>query len=388
MLFASFRLAIAIVCIGVSLLLATIYLGLTERPLRMLAFFVVAGSAVYWVFVARVIRGFEVAQVVPDRVREALDTLSEGLIVTDENDCIVLANRAFSQLVDVKQERLLGRRAGTLDWVCSESSTDEDFPWVRAVRQADPVSEQLMRYKMPDGSMRYFSINASVVQSSPSRVRGALATFRDVTASENHRAEREQLLAVLRNSQDEIATRNQELQILATQDSLTGCLNRRAMNEAIEPLWEDAKRRGQPIACLMIDNDHFKSVNDRFGHAVGDEVLRRVSDVLKEAFAPPHLVCRYGGEEFCIVMPSTTLQAATERAEQIRLAISQIRVPSEPELLLTASIGVSESGSGASDLFALIVQADECLYVAKGLGRNQVIAANSQADKFDPTSVR
>ncbi len=373
-LFASLRLAIAIVCIGVCLVLAGVWLELFDRPLRLLAFYVIAGTAVYWVFVAMIVRGSELTQVVPDFVQESLDSLAEGLLIMDEGDRIVLANESFRQMVGLDRSILIGRRAGSLDWVCSPGAGSEDFPWHRAIKYREPQVEQLMRYRLPDGSLRFFSISASMVHQKEGKFGGALATFRDVTRLEEHRAEREQMLAMLRTSRDEIHTKNEELQILASQDALTGCLNRRAMNDSVETFWQASIVDGHPISCLMIDNDHFKSVNDKYGHPVGDKVLQRVAEILNHSFPPPALVCRYGGEEFCVMLPDTDLKTATAKAESIRALIEASEIESAAELRLTASIGVSESRFGAKTPAELIAQADESLYVAKGNGRNRVIA--------------
>ncbi|TWU57756.1 Response regulator PleD [Rubripirellula reticaptiva] len=343
----------------------------------MVAFFTVSGVAVYWVFILGVMRSFEVAQVVPDRIREALDTLSEGLLVIDERDRIVLANESFSRMVGIDQEHLIGRRPGSLAWDCSAIAGDKNYPWMRAIEHHEPQIEQLLRFKRHDGKMRFFSVNASPVSGEDRKTRGALSTFRDVTASEEYRAQREHSLAMLRTSRDEISNRNRELQILASKDALTGCLNRRAFSEAFDEIWKTMQSTGQAVSCLMIDNDHFKNVNDTFGHPVGDEVLRQVASILNDQFSPPTLVCRYGGEEFCIVMPDTSIEAAIEQAEQVRSSIEAVQLAAVPELRLTASIGVSESCYGAASPQALIAQADECLYRAKDGGRNQVIAFES-----------
>ncbi|MGB7328627.1 MAG: diguanylate cyclase [Rubripirellula sp.] len=376
-LFASLRLAVAIVCIGLSLVLAGLWLDLFDRPLRMVAFFTVSGVAVYWVFILGVMRSFEVAQVVPDRIREALDTLSEGLLVIDERDRIVLANDAFSRMVGIDQEHLIGRRPGSLAWVCSAVAGDENYPWLRAIEHHEPQIEQLLRYKRPDGVLRFFSVNASPVSGDDQKTRGALSTFRDVTASEEYRAQREHSLAMLRTSRDEISNKNRELQILASKDALTGCLNRRAFSEAFDEVWQTMRSTGQAVSCLMIDNDHFKNVNDTYGHPIGDEVLRQVAGILNDQFTSPTLVCRYGGEEFCIVMANTGIEEAIERAERVRASIEAVQLAAEPKLRLTASIGVSETRFGAASPQALIAQADECLYRAKDGGRNQVIAFDS-----------
>jgi diguanylate cyclase (GGDEF)-like protein/PAS domain S-box-containing protein len=345
--------------------------------LRLFAFFVIAGVGMYTLFVIRMMHGFEVTQVVPDRVRDAIDALSEGLLVMDERERILLANRAFSKTVGLSQESLLGRRAGSLPWICSEFSSAEDLPWVRAIASGQPQTEQLMRYRLPNGRTRFFSIYASPVQSSASRLGGALVTFRDVTQFEEHRAELEQMLAMLRHSRDEISCKNRELEILATQDALTGCLNRRALFEGLDRQWRDASQDGGAITCVMVDVDHFKAINDRYGHQVGDTVLQKVGQLLRAAFPSPSLVCRYGGEEFCLILPGLDMAAAVAQAEAARREIESIRLTGVPGLRMTVSIGLSDLGQGASEPHQLIHQADRSLYAAKEHGRNRIVPYNS-----------
>jgi diguanylate cyclase (GGDEF)-like protein len=120
----------------------------------------------------------------------------------------------------------------------------------------------------------------------------------------------------------------------------------------------------------MVDIDHFKSVNDNHGHATGDDVLRRVAAVVMKTAGEGDVVCRYGGEEFSLLMPDTSLDDAELRAERIRLAIKALRFG---DLKVTASLGVSSLSQQASSPQDLLDQADKCLYVAKRNGRNQVV---------------
>ena len=184
------------------------------------------------------------------------------------------------------------------------------------------------------------------------------------------------MLSLLRNSRDEIKRKNKELEILATQDALTGCLNRLTFFETFDSLWVESKALGTPLACLMIDIDHFKSVNDRYGHHAGDEVLRQVSTVIREIHKDKGIVCRYGGEEFCVLLPQFELDQAIAEGEKTRAAISEIRLLDPADLRLTGSIGVSELRFDPTDPQTLVNQADACLYVAKREGRNRVIAYN------------
>ncbi len=377
---ASLRVAIAIVCVGISLIFASRMLGLVPQSaadngramMRLIAFFIVGGVSAYTLLVVRLIGSFEVTQVVTDRVRQSLDALSEGLIVTDENEKIVLANRSFCETVGLSDEQLIGRKISSLTWVCSRSTTAADYPWSRAHHEQKRQTDQLMRYRHLDGSYRFLSINASPIAANDTNPGGVLATFRDVTLVEEHRAEVEQMLQMLRRSREEISSQNRELQILASKDALTGCLNRRALFEKFDSLWNDRRDSELSIACLMIDNDHFKQVNDRYGHSVGDQVLRTVSAILNESFDEHTLVCRYGGEEFCVVIPLIKVEDAAHIAEQTRVRISRYQMTELSELKLSVSIGVSHASFGATNPQSLINQADCALYEAKGNGRNQI----------------
>ncbi|WP_160149754.1 diguanylate cyclase [Roseiconus lacunae] len=347
--------------------------AITEHPLlRLLAFYCIAGLFGYTVFVGKVMRVFTNTQVVPDRVRQALDTLAEGLLVLDEKAKIVLANRAFAETIDVAADALVKSSANDLEWMFDEEDVDQEYPWMTAIDESATITEKIMHLHDGNGKRRIFSVNAAPIGGEDAG-RGALATFRDVTHIEEHRAELETMLKMLRESRDEIERKNRELEILATQDALTGCMNRRAFFQRFNKLWSAAAIQEKPLSCIMIDNDHFKNVNDTYGHAVGDEVLRQVSRVLREMHSDHGLVCRYGGEEFCVLLPGKSFELAIKLAEETRLAIEAITFDDPAELRLTASIGVSETRFEAEDPQELINQADVCLYAAKRNGRNCVV---------------
>jgi diguanylate cyclase (GGDEF)-like protein/PAS domain S-box-containing protein len=359
---------------------ATMFATVMHHPLvRLLAFFMICGVGAYTIFVVRILRLFNSTQVVPDRVRQALDTLAEGLLVLDENGRIVLANRAFAEIVGGSADELTSKLASELNWV-ADDVRDNDYPWTLAIKQSELQTERILRYQLQTGPQRIFSVNAAPLGKEGTQ-RGALATFRDVTHVEEHRAELERMLSLLRNSRDEIKRKNSELEILATQDALTGCLNRRAFFESFESLWSESKAIDKPLSCLMIDIDHFKSVNDTYGHHTGDEVLRQVSRVIREIHKDSGLVCRYGGEEFCVLLPQAGLNQAIAEAERTREEIARIRLLHPADLRLTASLGVSEMRFEPTDPQDLINQADTCLYVAKREGRNRVVSYNAGVAK-------
>lgn len=164
---------------------------------------------------------------------------------------------------------------------------------------------------------------------------------------------------------------------LAVTDQLTGLHNRRYMAGQLEALMRRANQGGEPVSLLVIDIDHFKKVNDSFGHDVGDEVLSEFAVRLASNVRAIDLPVRHGGEEFVVVMPDTDLEDARRIAERIRLhaAGSPFRVMSGEELLsVTISIGVACSAGPDDTPTALLKRADEAVYEAKSRGRNRVIA--------------
>ncbi|CAN5497191.1 PleD family two-component system response regulator [Phenylobacterium sp. 20VBR1] len=164
---------------------------------------------------------------------------------------------------------------------------------------------------------------------------------------------------------------------LAVTDQLTGLHNRRYMVGQLEALVKRASLGGDPVACLLIDIDHFKKINDGYGHDVGDEVLREFAVRLASNVRAIDLPCRYGGEEFVVVMPDTKIEDAERIAERIRLHVagSPFRVMNGSELLtVTISIGVAATLGAGDRPEPLLKRADEAVYEAKASGRNKVIA--------------
>ncbi len=171
----------------------------------------------------------------------------------------------------------------------------------------------------------------------------------------------------------ELEAANHKLAELATEDSLTGIANRRALEAALQREWQRCGDQHEPIGLLMIDVDHFKQFNDRHGHQAGDEVLRQVATRLAIGVQPPReLLARYGGEEFCLLLPGMDATAAAMRAEAARAAFSGA------DSQVTISIGVAARvPQGDDSPEALLRSADEKLYEAKRRGRNRVEVAGS-----------
>ncbi|MGV1787443.1 MULTISPECIES: PleD family two-component system response regulator [Agrobacterium] len=165
---------------------------------------------------------------------------------------------------------------------------------------------------------------------------------------------------------------------LAIVDGLTGLNNRRYLDNHLKILFDRAAVRGRPISICMTDIDRFKLVNDTYGHDVGDEVLREFAARIRSTVRGADLACRYGGEEFVVVMPDTPMELATSVAERLRAIIEDkpFHVRSiDRELSITASLGIATSSGAFGAPDELLKQADRALYEAKHTGRNRVVAA-------------
>jgi len=168
---------------------------------------------------------------------------------------------------------------------------------------------------------------------------------------------------------------------LAHLDPLTGVNNRRAFYDKTGSLWSNTIRHEHDASVMLIDIDRFKQINDAHGHAHGDAVLQATVGILRQSVRQGDVLARWGGEEFIVFMPETSLHEAMVLAERLREAIAAMRVPCETgETAVTASVGVAQKEDAHGTLDALIATADECLYQAKQQGRNRV--AGCQAEQF------
>lgn len=159
-------------------------------------------------------------------------------------------------------------------------------------------------------------------------------------------------------------------------DGLTGLANRGVLNDRLPREWEAGRRRGTPLAAIIIDLDHFKSINDTHGHAAGDEVLRQAASALMKSARSSDLVARYGGEEFVVVAPDCDLDSAVGLAERIRVSIEELKIVEHGiPIPVTTSVGVAVASPAEADrasVAELLSRADEALYGAKESGRNAV----------------
>ena len=180
-----------------------------------------------------------------------------------------------------------------------------------------------------------------------------------------------------------IAVRNVQLLLASREhsmrDGLTGWFNRAHALEALELELRRAKRARSPVSVVMFDVDHFKLVNDREGHLAGDALLSGVSSHLAHALRSTDIKCRYGGDEFLIILPDTPTLGAQQVAECLRKEIAAVNAAGNHTVTITASLGVATAAPGELDPTSLVAKADAALYQAKHLGRNRVCVAPAPA---------
>ncbi len=355
--------------------------GFTNNTFLALVVFVFAvGLLLFPIFLRRVLRELDPSAVIPGRVKAAFDTLAEGILILDEQGGIMLANSAFSRSVSIASANLVGKSASSLRWVASEEEEDEllsteELPWNKVLESGEKHTSERIAIVHGTSTRRSFAVNCTPIFDDRQVVRGVIATFDDLTELEEKNAELSETLIDLQKSKEAVDEKSRELEFLATRDPLTGCLNRRAFNESMSTLFDGALERKRDLVCMMVDIDHFKRINDNYGHAMGDTVIKFVANTIKANIRPADLLARYGGEEFCLVLDGLNLEQARTMAERVRHAVME----GDPSafastIKVTASFGLAAIRDTLADKEELINNADRALYRAKETGRNRVLS--------------
>ncbi len=224
-----------------------------------------------------------------------------------------------------------------------------------------------------DGSTVWAESHSMPLHDAAGNIIGFHGVTRDITEQKRHRTELLQANEQMARQLQEIQELQSRLQELAIRDGLTGLFNRRYLDETLPREISRAKRDGYPLAVIMMDIDHFKQINDTYGHPGGDEVLKFLGAVIRQGAREGDIACRYGGEEFVIVLPHMGIEAALVRAEKWRMELEATQVRhGDFNIRFAISAGVSGYPYHATSHENLIECADLALYIAKKGGRNQV----------------
>ena len=287
-------------------------------------------------------------------LQQIVENASEAIITMKVDGQILTANRAVEMTFLYRPEEVIGQPFTLL--------FPEDRPDQHAARMLETgAGGRSWQGELPaqrkDGSVFPAHMSCSVLRDRSGHTRCLIGIVRDVT-------ERREFLDQLKH--------------LSITDNLTGLYNHRFFHERLRYEFARARRYHEPLGCIMIDVDFFKTVNDTYGHLLGDEVLKSLAGIVKSATRSVDLVARYGGEEFAILLPNTDMEGAAQCAEHIWESVGTTEIQTrQGELRLTVCVGVSALADDMKDEEELCRRADSALLIAKRRGRNNVCAWES-----------
>ena len=301
------------------------------------------------------------AEMLSMELEQVFSSCADAMWVVREDKTVVRANDAMLALLGKSAEDVVGYRCCNL--LEAPLYSDKNSP-LKSAQSTIAAKEYDVSRKLPSGEQQHFIVTAAplvTLDGTP----GIVTQFKDIT-------DRKQAEAAL-------AKANIALARMARLDSLTQLPNRRSFDETIDQEWHRLAREEQELSLVLCDIDCFKQYNDTYGHQAGDECLRQVAKALGDcAKRAGDLACRYGGEEFIFLLPSTPLEGAIKFAERVRQAVEALSLPhgtSRAASVVTLSLGVATQVPCSDSLPDILLKAaDDALYQAKDSGRNRVVA--------------
>jgi len=292
-----------------------------------------------------------------------IENMSDGVLVLDVQGRIVDINPAMENFLEAPPVSFIGKNV-------SEALNI----WNESTEHLMTGLETRTELRLPNKTSRYLDLRVTPLFDNDHDLSGRLIIFRDVTDRKEVENDLRHAMDRLQSQLIEIGLLQSQLREQAIRDALTNLFNRRYLDETLERELARATREGYPLCIVMMDIDHFKDVNDTYGHEAGDTVLKKLANMVTEQSRQGDFVCRYGGEEFVLVMPNISIDVAKGRAKSLLRSISSLFVPfGRFNLNITVSMGVSwfpEHGETKDDLLRT---ADKALYAAKNKGRNQAV---------------
>lgn len=310
-----------------------------------------------------------------EKYRVLAENSADVIWQLDERMNFAYVNPADEKLRGFRREEVLGKPISTILTPASLEIV-RHINRQRKAEEAQGIRRDAVKFEVEeicrDGGTVWVEANSIPLRDKNGRIIGYFGISRDTSERRRH----EQVLSdandMLRHQLDEIHRLQAELQELAVRDGLTNLYNRRYLDETLDRELARAKREGYPLSLVMIDIDHFKRLNDTYGHQAGDKVLRELAALLWGDVRAEDVPCRYGGEEFLVLLPRMPLDVAMERAEAWRKTFQATRVPfGDFQLEATLSCGLAAYPEHARTPDELIRCSDEALYKAKHKGRNR-----------------
>lgn len=305
------------------------------------------------------------------QLSRAVEQSPSSIVITDTQGNIEYVNPRFSQITGYSLEEALGQNPRILKSGRTPPETYRQL-WETILAGGEWRGELVNRKK--NGEEYFEAVSISPITDSRGVVTHFVAVKEDITGRKQAEEEIHQVNRQLQLQLDEIRLLQDELREQAIRDPLTGLYNRRYLDEMLEHEFARAERDGTPISFVMIDIDHFKNLNDRFGHGAGDAILKKLAAQLLGQSRVADIICRYGGEEFLAVLPNIKAEAAQQVAERWRKLFLGSTLPLQyGDAMSTISCGIAEFPQHGETGDELITMADRAMYQAKALGRNRVV---------------
>ncbi len=316
-----------------------------------------ATGLILWVSIVRL----QLLDLVPVARDTLVENMGDGVLVLDEQCRIVDINPAGQRLLG-QTPACIGRRG---EEVLAQ--------WPEVTGLCHASAEAQVEFMLDRAVPRYADLRVSPLYDRRRRFTGRLVVLRDITRRYQAEMQLKQANERLQTQLAEIEALQAELREEAIRDSLTGLFNRRYLQETLPRELSRAAREGYPIVLVMIDLDRLKKINDTSGHEAGDLILRALGNLLRTQTRSDDIVCRYGGEEFVLVLPGLSLEYAYQRINALRQTFEALRVRcGEDELQATFSAGIAAFPQHGTTGEELLRAADRALYAAKAAGRNCV----------------
>lgn len=301
-----------------------------------------------------------------ERLAWLLENTEEVILITDAAGRVTWANSAFEKTTGYSLDMAQGRKPG--DLLQGPETDPQTVAYMRdCLARQESFTCEVLNYSR-DGSPYWMRISCQPDFDAEGELYGYNAIQTDVTQAKQIRMDLEA----------EIEARNRlekQLRYLASHDELSGLPNRRYFMQCANEEIARARRYHRPLSLLIIDLDHFKAINDQYGHAVGDQVIQAFAEQCRNLVRESDTPARVGGEEFAVLLPETDHDHALQAAERLRSLVAQQSTKTEAgAITLTVSIGVATYRDGSDSVESLLREADEHLYKAKQHGRNQVSA--------------
>ncbi len=302
--------------------------------------------------------------ILPVARHKVVDDMRDGLVVLDQDNRIIDINPAAKFILATSMKEARGLLAQAVIPI-----------WNKLIERPFDQEQKTIEVTTDSGVVRHIDVEMSVMLNRLGQPAGRLVLLRDVTRIKNIekalRETNEELLARIH----EIEKLQEQLKEQAIRDPLTDLYNRRFLHETLEQELIRAERTKEPISLALIDLDHFKNINDTFGHDAGDFVLKALAKCLTQKMRQSDVACRYGGEEFLIIMPGAPLAVATTRIDSLRETFSaKTTVVGSHQITATFSAGLAAYPVSGKNENELLLAADKALYEAKAAGRNRVVA--------------